>query len=1370
MKLKDSPFFKYFLLIFFAWTLLSIVLLIFNQIKHKKGNQEIAIAIADAYFTKDLALREWVASHGGIYVEIDSITQPNENLSHIEERDITSAKGKELTLMNPAYMIRQFNEYFYDKYGLKGHITRLNPVRKENAPDNWEIKALNSFRQGEEDYFNFTEVNSEPTLRYMKPLIMTDNCLKCHSNLGYEVGEVGGGISVFLPLSFYLKKDKAENSITYISYFLLWVFGFVGLYFSLIAIKRRYEREKDAKFKEKEIEERYKQLSNLTFEGILLHDNGKVIDANKSLCNILDYSHAELLGCDIIENMVLDKYRNTFRKKISFDTAYPFEIEMQKKGGIAIPVEIESLKTKVNGIEISTTAIRDISNRKKAEATIEKVQKKLNLHFELTPLAVIEWDLDFKVVRWNKSAERIFGFSFKDVIGKRTSFLMPESDKKKINELWICLKNMKLGARSTNDNLTKEGKIITCNWYNTPLLDNKGNLIGVASMAQDITKQKKAEKAIVNERRLLRTLIDNLPDAISVKDLKMRKLIANRVDLENMGVNNEEEVIGKTDFDYFPQEVATKFYEDDKEVLKNNKSIINKEEYIVNPNGRKRWLLTSKLPLVNHNKETIGLVGIGRDITEQKKVESALFEAEQNIKLHIENTPLAVMELDTKFRIVRWNKSAERMFGYSYDEVCAGDAGIIFTKKRRGFNIAWEELLLQKGGTRIINENKTKIGKIIICKWHNTPLVNTEGRVIGVAAMVQDITKQKQLEEERERYINTLTKPQDDNSSLVFNDLFRLNEIQKLQDQFADAMGIGSIITNTNGIPITKGSNFSAFCNLIRSTDKGMDNCLKSDSALGQMNKRGITIRKCLSSGLWEAGTRITVGGKHVGNWLIGQVRDNSHDDTQLIDYARSIGADEEVAAVVVKDITVMTQARFKKIGDVLCTLARLLSSIAYQNIQQARFINELKEAETKIISKNNDLRCAEEEIRGANEELIITNQALHNNMIELEGAIKKAEESDRLKSAFLANMSHEIRTPMNGIIGFTQLLNNPKLSLEKKKDYSDVIINSSEQLLSIVNDILDISRIETGQIRLSEDQNNINLLFDELELFFKPKVFEKDVDLFFINEVDESKSTIVFDKGRLRQVLVNLISNALKFTEQGFIRISCKLVKKNIQFSVKDTGIGINKKFHGKIFQRFQQINRIVNEVNSGTGLGLAISKGFVELMGGKIWIESEIGKGSEFSFAIPFKQKKMLPDRVAVLSASVLNNLDYTILVAEDVDMNFKLIKVFFEDTKVELLHVRNGKEAVEKCRINNHIDLVLMDIKMPIMDGYEATRIIKELRPDITIIAQTAFAFDEDKEKAYKAGCDGYISKPVEKETLFRLINSKCKNKSKRDKALY
>lgn len=384
------------------------------------------------------------------------------------------------------------------------------------------------------------------------------------------------------------------------------------------------------------------------------------------------------------------------------------------------------------------------------------------------------------------------------------------------------------------------------------------------------------------------------------------------------------------------------------------------------------------------------------------------------------------------------------------------------------------------------------------------------------------------------------------------------------------------------------------------------------------------------------------------------------------------------------------------------------------------------------------------------------------NAEINLERALLKAEEADRLKSAFLANMSHDIRTPMNGIVGFADLLRSPVLSDEQRDKYTNHIIKSGNILLHLIDDIIDISKIEAGQLKMEKKPVLINqVLEEEFELFKNEKKYYPKATFEFKLQkgIDDARLSILTDPIRFKQILTNLLSNAFKFTKEGAVEMGYELQGKFLEFYVKDTGIGIPENYHAKIFERFGQVEETRKLNTRGTGLGLAITTNLVNYLGGEIRLESKINEGSAFYFTLPFDTTSSYEDDIN-LNSNDENEYNWSnklILIAEDEDINFLYLNGALLNTGARIIRAKNGKEAIATAATRDDIDIVLMDIKMPFVNGYEATRAIKQFCPDLPVIAQTAFVMEDEKTKCYDAGCDYYLSKPIKKETLYKVLNS-------------
>lgn len=374
--------------------------------------------------------------------------------------------------------------------------------------------------------------------------------------------------------------------------------------------------------------------------------------------------------------------------------------------------------------------------------------------------------------------------------------------------------------------------------------------------------------------------------------------------------------------------------------------------------------------------------------------------------------------------------------------------------------------------------------------------------------------------------------------------------------------------------------------------------------------------------------------------------------------------------------------------------------------------------------------------------------------------AKERAEEADKLKSAFLANMSHEIRTPMNAIVGFSELLSDPDIEFSKRIEYLTYVNKSSHTLLALVNDIIDLSKIEASQLTIHKAECNINKALEEIYSTFnevKQSIYETDIDIRL--KLPNEQITTITDSIRLKQVLTNLLSNAIKFTENGYVEFGCKIINQNsIEIFVKDTGIGLSNEQAKVIFDRFRKVNNANNmKLYRGAGLGLAISKSLVEMLGGKIGVKSKLGDGSTFYFTLPYqsieKKDTALPE--SKKDENKYNWPDKTILIAEDEETNYKYLEAIIRKTNANVLWAQDGLKAVELVNNNSDISLILMDIKMPRMNGYEATKTIKK-KVKIPVISQTAYAMAGERQKSIEAGCDDYIPKPISAKRLLNMMH--------------
>ena len=379
----------------------------------------------------------------------------------------------------------------------------------------------------------------------------------------------------------------------------------------------------------------------------------------------------------------------------------------------------------------------------------------------------------------------------------------------------------------------------------------------------------------------------------------------------------------------------------------------------------------------------------------------------------------------------------------------------------------------------------------------------------------------------------------------------------------------------------------------------------------------------------------------------------------------------------------------------------------------------------------------------------------------ELIKARDKAEKADRFKSNFLTNLSYEIRTPMNAILGFAELLSMEELTQKQKLDYTKVIRMKGNNLLSLIDDTIELSKFETGSIAINKTEFEIYpMLVELLDAFDARRVQLGKTNILLTLKVPEDQSgvKIFTDPGRLQQLLSNLLSNAIKFTVKGEVEFGYKKSGKFFKFYVKDTGIGIEDEIQDQIFNRFREVEETSSRKYGVTGLNLTISKHIVELLGGKIKVKSELNKGSRFQISIPVESPKRKKSNMNEFEdLTTINWKDRVILIAEDEEINYRFLEAVVQKTQAQILRAKTGKEAVELCKTISKIDLVLMDIKMPEMNGFDATRIIKKSRPALPIIAQTAFAVHEEVLKCEESGCDDIVTKPIDIKLLFRKMSN-------------
>jgi len=836
---------------------------------------------------------------------------------------------------------------------------------------------------------------------------------------------------------------------------------------------------------------------------------------------------------------------------------------------------------------------------------------------------------------------------------------------------------------------------------------------------------------------------------------------------------------------------------------------------IFTKNGDIKWIRTNVDVVRNNSDEITHIQGICEDITERKKVEDLIFESNQRLKDQFNHTPLASIIWDLDFNVIDWNNSAHRIFGYTAEEAKENNIKDLITAPHMTPEIKEirVKMLNQKYGLKGTNENITKSGKIITCDWYNVALKDAKGKVTGVASLVDDVTERinskKLLEKSERKYRDLFEKSIDavlmlkegffvdcnDAAIKMFGldreKLLRIHPSQLSPELQPDGGNSFIKAEEMMKIALEKGYNrfrwyhqnknghiFPAEVTLTRvnENEEGLSiHAVITDitekvkkevleNVLYNISKAALTTSDFKEFSLFVRNELQKI--IDTSNFYIAIYNEETDMITTPvfvddIEHVEEFSAKKSLTGYVIKSKKplILTKDAHKEliknkeveligghaeiwVGVPLLVQEKCIGAIVVQSYVDENAYNE------------NDVHLLE--FVADQISTTIQRKKVEN---ELNNALVQARESDRLKSAFLANMSHEIRTPMNGIIGFSELCLNPNITKEKQKEFANIVIKSSKRLLSIVNDILDISKIEAGAVTLNLETVNLNKLFEEINAFFKPIAQENKLLLICEKGLENYKSSVETDKVKLNQVFTNLLSNAFKFTDEGSVTFGYQLIENNLQFYVKDTGIGVEENLQNKIFDRFSQGNLNLSKQHKGTGLGLAITKKIIELFNGEIWLNSS-DNGTTVFFTIPYIKSK-IPLISTVIDEQKptiqVKNKELTILVAEDEEYNMMYITELFSSTNFKILEANNGKKAVELAQNHPEIQLVLMDIKMPVMDGNEAMKEIKKLKSSLPIIALSAFAMESDKERALALGFDAYLTKPLDRKLLFKLIDN-------------
>lgn len=465
------------------------------------------------------------------------------------------------------------------------------------------------------------------------------------------------------------------------------------------------------------------------------------------------------------------------------------------------------------------------------------------------------------------------------------------------------------------------------------------------------------------------------------------------------------------------------------------------------------------------------------------------------------------------------------------------------------------------------------------------------------------------------------------------------------------------------------------------------------------------------------------------------------------------------VTAIVIVGLMVLSAFLILKLRKQSFKLEQLDAREMANSDNREHLKSKLEEANKQLEDLREIVNFQKQQFAQQDEQRVKLEQTLDNEVLkrtaELHTALEKSQESNKLKEAFLEKISREVRTPLNAILGFINLLTDPNLSKIDREYYFKFIRESGNNLLILIDNIVDFVKLETGELAVEERKCNLNVLLSDLIDKYRSRTLRENTGVAILYKKPEVLSDSYIDCKRVIHVVDQLLNNAVKFTDEGKIEVSYRIEKEHHVIDVVDTGMGIDEKYQEIIFERFYQIESESRDVFQGAGLGLTIAKGITDLLGGQLNLKSKLGEGTTFTIQIPFKELSQ-EAAIALTNVEDYNWSDKVILIAEDEDSNFHFLEAILRKTNVKILRAEDGVKFLEIMDSNKNIDLVLLDIKMPGINGFNAIKVVRQQNISIPVIAQTAFNQPEDKQKCLDSGCNDYLAKPIDRELLLAKIS--------------
>jgi PAS domain S-box-containing protein len=1382
---ERNRYINHWLGLILLWTAIILSAWIWNVFDCNKQTVQEALLMARVAFEKDVMYRIWNSAHGGVYVPVTKMTQPHPYLSGISERDIITPSGRKLTLMNPAYMTRQVHEMSKGRYSISARITSLKSIRDQNSPDEWEAKALKAFEHGEKEVSKIQDIDGKEFMRLISPFFIEERCFKCHSNQDYDVGMIRGGISVMVdiePLKILRNKYLFKIMLRYL---FLWILGIVGILLNRTYIEKQAHKQRHIENALKESEERFRLFMDHSPTPAWMKDEqGRCVYLNRICEKVFGMRREEYYGktdYEIYPPEIAEKLTENDRKVLQTNqTVEAIEESVTMDGKVTYGWVFKFPFTDMHGNRFVGGIGMDITERKRAEEALRESEERLKKVLEILPVGVWIADKKGTIIHGNPAGQEIWAgarYVGPEQFGEYKAWWVATGERIKAEE-WGVSRAISKGESSFEEEIEIEcfdgSHKFILNW-SIPIMGVNNDIEGAISVNQDITERKRAEELLHKSEMRLRRGETVAEIGHWEIDLNTKAIYASDGARAIYGLYDTFLTIPEI------QKVAISEYrpmlDEALRATIEDKRPYDMEFKIRRPTDGKIIDIHS---VAEYDSKQRVVFGIIQDITDRKRGEESLRDSELKYRTLVENSGTSVLIIDQDGIYQLMNSKAAAAFGgkpadfigksmfdilpYAVaEEYLAANRAIIESGIGRTYERTFDMPTGQK--TFLINDQVIRDAK---------------GQGIALQSSSIDITARKQAEDalrESEMRFKALHNASfggiaihdkgiisECNQGLSEMSGYTINELIGMYGLLLVAEQFRSIVIENIQAGYEKpyevmglrkdGSEYPIRVEARNIPYKGKN--------VRVVEFRDITEQKIAETALKESEERYRILFEQAGASIVLIEPETS----KIIRFNKKVHENlgytaEEFARLNIADIEIESQTS----AQISEHIHKIMTGV---NLKfERKHKTKSGELRDMLINANMISYQGKRMILGIGHD--ITELNLYRNHLEelvikrteeLNIAREQAESANLAKSRFLANMSHELRTPLNIIMGFSRLIKRDQSLMPDNQEKLNTIIKSGEHLLELINDVLEMSKIETGSIRLSEDDFNLHQLLDLLESMYALRAQEKGIELRF-ESVSEIPRFIRADEMKFRQVFLNLLGNAIKFTSCGhvIVRISYSETDSRLFVEVEDTGLGIAPEEMHLLFEPFSQTES-GRQQTEGTGLGLPISKKYVELMGGKISVESQPGKGSIFRFHIGTQKadngkilKKQPKRRVIGLEPG---QPVYRILAAEDNEDNRNMICSLLRKVGFEVIAAMNGQEAIELWKTASP-HLILMDMRMPELDGYEAVKIIRGAAAisSVPIIAVTAYAFEEDRKKVMATGCNDFIRKPFRESELFEKI---------------